>query len=150
MAFIGYYYSCTVACGRSGWLQQHLTKSGAETTATESFAIAAREAFIPADQSTVVVTHAWSLELVALWLANSCLTWHHHLFCIHTNKYQQIKKTEWTQKIIKNKCVTCVLVLREREREWVTRSQDNYKQQQEKPKWFPGHGYNLLLHCKCN
>jgi hypothetical protein len=51
---------------RSGWLQQHLTKSGAETTATESFAIAAGEAFIPADQSTVVVTHAWSLELVAL------------------------------------------------------------------------------------
>lgn len=49
------------------WLRaQQLTKPGAETTATESFAISAGETFIPAHQSTVVVTQAWPVELVAL------------------------------------------------------------------------------------
>lgn len=49
------------------WLRaQQLTKPGAETPATESFAISAGETFIPAHQSTVVVTQAWPVELVAL------------------------------------------------------------------------------------
>ena len=62
-----------------------LTELSAEASAAEAFALAAGEAFIPADQSTVVVSHACTLELMALWLTDSCLTWHHHLFCIQPN-----------------------------------------------------------------
>ena len=66
-----------------------LTKSSAETAVSESSASTTRETFIPAHQSTVVVTHACTLELMALWLANSCLSRHHHHFWYHKTHTQK-------------------------------------------------------------
>ena len=66
-----------------------LTKSSAETAVTESSASTTRETFIPAHQSTVVVTHACTLELMALWLTNSCLSRHHHHFWYHKTHTQK-------------------------------------------------------------
>ncbi|KAK9009667.1 hypothetical protein V6N11_036197 [Hibiscus sabdariffa] len=66
-------------------ISYQLAKLGAEAAAPEPSASAAGEAFVSADEGAVVATHARTLELMALRLANPRLCWLHPPFCMHAH-----------------------------------------------------------------
>ena len=61
------------------------TKPGARAAVAKTAASATGESFVPADESTVVVTPACTLEPVALWLAHPCLCLHRHFCSTHSH-----------------------------------------------------------------